>query len=88
MTHIRVSDTSGRMGRPKLYPDKIVAPLPPGSKARIDAVLREGEDKTDFLREAVAKELRRREGRPATPSPKRPRAAEGSVPKSGSDSEA
>ena len=44
-----------------LYPDKIVAPLPKGTKLRIAAVLEEAEDKTDFLRAAVEAELRRRE---------------------------
>lgn len=49
------------VGRPLLWPDKIVAPLPAGSKARINAVLHQGEDKTDFLRTAVERELQRRE---------------------------
>lgn len=62
MSEIRVSDTRTDMvGRPLLWPDKIVAPLPAGSKARINAVLHQGEDKTDFLRAAVERELQRRE---------------------------
>lgn len=48
-------------GRPMLYPDKIVAPLVAGSKARIVAVLADGETTTDFLRTAVDTEIHRRE---------------------------
>lgn len=52
-------------GRKMLYPDKIIAPLPAGSLARIAAALKPGEDKTDLLREAVEAELLKREqGRP------------------------
>ena len=54
--------TRRRMGRKMLWPDKIVAPLPAGSLERIVAVLKPDEDKTDFLREAVDRELIRREG--------------------------
>jgi hypothetical protein len=49
------------MGRKMLWPDKIVAPLPAGSLVRMVAALKEGEDKTDFLREAVEDLLKRRE---------------------------
>lgn len=44
-----------------LWPDKIVAPLPEGTLARIKAVLVEGEVQTDFLRAAVEGELQKRE---------------------------
>lgn len=53
--------TRPKMGRKMLYPDKIVAPLPAGSLKRVEAVLKPSEDKTDFLREAVEAELKRRE---------------------------
>lgn len=59
------------MGRKMQWPDKIVAPLPAGSLDRMVAVLAEGEDKTDLLREAVERELRRREREGS----KRPKAA-------------
>lgn len=59
-TQIPICDTP-RVGRKLLYPDKIIAPLPPGSLARIEAVLSEGEDKTDLLRAAIEAELRLRE---------------------------
>ena len=67
MEEIRISDTGRDVGRPKLWPDKIVAPLPKGTKARITAALHVGEDKTDFLRDAVERELKRRER--AAPKP-------------------
>lgn len=49
------------VGRKMLWPDKIVAPLPKGTLARIDATRLDGESKTDFLRQAVEAELRKRE---------------------------
>lgn len=68
-------------GRPKLWPDKMTAPLPEGSFARMDAVRGENEDRTDFVRGAVEAELARREQRPGTPpqNPRRP--AKGRSPK-------
>ncbi len=54
------------MGRPMLWPDKIIAPLPKGSLDRMMAVLAPKETKADFLREAVRRELERREGEAAS----------------------
>jgi hypothetical protein len=56
-----ICDTRPRMGRKMLWPEKMIAALPKGTFARILAVLRPDEDKTDFLREAVEAELKRRE---------------------------
>lgn len=53
--------TRPKMGRKMLYPDKIIAPLPGGTLERIAAILKAGESKTDFLRQAVESELRKRE---------------------------
>lgn len=53
--------TPPRVGRKMEFPDKCIAPLPEGSFARIDRVLREGETRTDLLRTAVEAELKRRE---------------------------
>jgi hypothetical protein len=39
----------------------MVARFPRGTFAKISAVLREDEDRTDFVREAVEHELKRRE---------------------------
>lgn len=49
------------MGRPKKWAEDMQARFPDGTFARIEAVLEEGEDRTDFVREAVERELKRRE---------------------------
>lgn len=49
------------MGRKKLWHEDMVARFVEGTLAAIDDVLAEGETRTDFVREAVARELRRRE---------------------------
>ena len=52
------------MGRTKINDEQIPARLPKGTLARITAVLERGEKRSDFLRTAVARELRRRERNP------------------------
>lgn len=49
------------MGRKKLWHENINLTLPEGAKARMDAVLADGEDRLDLIREAIDKEVRRRE---------------------------
>lgn len=49
------------MGRKKLWSEDMQARFAEGTFARIDAVLDESEDRTDFVRAAVERELRRRE---------------------------
>jgi hypothetical protein len=49
------------MGPRKLWPDKAVAAFPAGTFARMRAVLQSGEDRTDFMRRAVERELQRLE---------------------------
>lgn len=49
------------MGRKKRWAEDMVARFPAGTFARIEAVLEEKEDRTDFVREAVEREIRRRE---------------------------
>jgi len=51
------------MGRRLMYPEKREAAFPAGTLDRIQAVLREGEDRAEFIREAVFRELAWREGR-------------------------
>jgi hypothetical protein len=51
------------MGRKKLWSEDMQARFPEGTFARIESVLREEEDRTDFIREAVERELKRREKR-------------------------
>lgn len=49
------------MGRKKLWTEDMQARFPDGTFERIEAVLGEGEDRTDFVRVAVERELKRRE---------------------------
>lgn len=49
------------MGRKKLWAEDMQARFPPGTFERIEAVLTEDEDRTDFVRAAVERELKRRE---------------------------
>jgi hypothetical protein len=51
------------MGRKKRWAEDMQARFPEGTFDRIQAVLDEGEDRTDFIREAVERELKRRERR-------------------------
>jgi hypothetical protein len=60
-TRNRDSVIPSDVGRKKLYSENTLARFPKGTLERIAAVLREGEDRTDFFREAVDRELRRRE---------------------------
>jgi len=50
-----------RVGRKKRWNEDMQARFPEGTFARIAAVLEEGEDRTDFVRKAVERELKRRE---------------------------
>ncbi len=56
-----VSDTGRSVGRPPLWSENMQARFVAGTFARITKVLREREDRTDFIREAVERELARRE---------------------------
>ena len=49
------------MGRKKMWAEDMQARFPEGTFERIQAVLEPGEDRTDFVRQAVLRELRRRE---------------------------
>lgn len=49
------------VGRKQINHEQMPARLPAGTIARIVAVLRPSESKSDFLREAVEAELKRRE---------------------------
>lgn len=48
-------------GRPKKWSEDMQARFPAGTFERIEAVLEKDEDRTDFVRAAVERELRRRE---------------------------
>jgi hypothetical protein len=49
------------MGRKQINHEQTPARLPEGTLARIDKVLADDEGRADFLREAVERELKRRE---------------------------
>ncbi len=55
------------MGRKKLWAENVNLTLPRGAKARMDAALREGEDRLDLIRSAIERELLRRERENAKP---------------------
>jgi hypothetical protein len=61
---------AGHVGRKKRWAEDMQARFPEGTFARVGAVLRDREDRTDFVREAVERELKRRE-RQVTPGRKR-----------------
>lgn len=61
MTDCHVHDKPRRMGRTKLWHENVNLTLPKGAKARMDAVLAEGEDRLDLIRSAIEKEVTRRE---------------------------
>lgn len=63
MTENRISDTRRGVGRTKEFTERILQPFRDGTLARIAAALEEGEERTAFIREAVERELKRRERR-------------------------
>ena len=56
------------MGRRKLWAENVNLTLPDGGKAAMDAAILPGEDRLDFIRAAINRELRRR-GHAAMPPP-------------------
>lgn len=52
-----------RMGRIKRWAEDMQARFAAGTFARISNVLKPSEDRTDFVRDAVERELKRREAR-------------------------
>jgi len=61
LTQNLISVTPSRVGRKKRWAEDMVARFAEGTFARIQAVLEGKEDRTDFVREAVERELKRRE---------------------------
>lgn len=49
------------MGRKKLWTERITLPLTTETLERLDTLLHEGEIRLDLIREAIEKELKRRE---------------------------
>jgi hypothetical protein len=50
-----------RAGRPRQWAENMVARFSKGTFAKIDAVRHEGEERTEFVREAVDREIERRQ---------------------------
>ena len=61
LTALSVPAKPRNVGRKQINHEQMPARLPAGTIARIVAVLRPSESKSDFLREAVEAELKRRE---------------------------
>lgn len=57
-----ISDIARGVGRPKRNTEQTPARFPPGTLARIDAVLLEGESRSDFLLIAAQHEIKKRRG--------------------------
>lgn len=51
------------MGRKKLWDERILLPLKAETLERIDAALQESEARLDLVREAIERELKRRQRR-------------------------
>lgn len=60
MTEIHIHATAARVGRKKLWTERIQLPLANGTTARIDSLLRQDEVRLDFIREAIEREIKRR----------------------------
>lgn len=60
-TDLLVSPKPKTMGRNRINHENMMARFPAGTLARIDKVLREGESKADFVRQAVEERLQSRE---------------------------
>ena len=63
LTEPRPSRSGSSVGRPKINEEQTPARLRAGTLARIDAVLGEKEKRSDFIREAVEREIERRENK-------------------------
>jgi hypothetical protein len=55
---------ASRVGRKKRWAEDMQARFPEGTFARIEAVMQADEDRTDFVRDAVEREIKRRERQP------------------------
>lgn len=64
MTELLISASPRPVGRRQINHEQTPARFPEGTLERIDAVLADKEKRSDFIREAVEKELERREPKP------------------------
>jgi hypothetical protein len=61
MTQIEAAAMPVSVGRKKQWKERFWAVVPEGTVARIDAALKTGEPRTQFVRDAIERELKRRE---------------------------
>lgn len=66
LTEFQISATRDSVGRPPKNDHAKSMPLrfPPGLRERMDAVLREGENRTSFIQKLITAEVERREVEP------------------------
>jgi hypothetical protein len=60
-----------RMGRKRRWPERIGAKFAAGTLERIATVLGEGEERTAFIRQAVEREIERRQKAEKKPAPRK-----------------
>lgn len=60
LTGNEISEITPRMGRKKINDEQMPARFPAGTMGRIDAVLTDGEKRSDFVRSSVDREIARR----------------------------
>lgn len=63
-----------KRGRPLIYPERLNLAVASGVCERLDLVREEGETRLEVIREAIDRELVRREGMRPRPSPRSPKA--------------
>lgn len=61
LTELVISGTKRPVGRTRINDEQTPARFPAGTLARVDAVLADKEKRSDFMREAVEREIKRRE---------------------------
>lgn len=61
MTAFHIHASTPRVGRKKQWTERIQLPLAEGTTARLDSLLKPGEVRLDVIREAIERELKRRE---------------------------
>jgi hypothetical protein len=62
---------ASRVGRKKRWSEDMQARFAEGTFARIETVLQPDEDRTDFVRDAVEREIKRRDQKARPPARKR-----------------
>lgn len=67
MTLNHIHDTPAKMGRKKQWTERIQLPLADGTTEKLDSLLEKGEVRLDLIREAIDREIRRREKLRKTP---------------------